>query len=139
MSCDNKQKSTEGEENIAGEISEEEKEAEETEHPGAAIYSQNCGTCHQSDGSGVSGLYPPVSDSDWIDGDKTRLINVILNGLSGPIEVNGESYNNAMPQFSYLNDEQIADLLTYLRQNFGNDADEITPREVAGVRETGVE
>lgn len=110
---------------------------ESGEHPGASLYTQYCGTCHQPDGSGVSGLYPPVRNSDWVNGDKERLINVVLNGLSGPIEVNGEQYNSAMPANSYLSDQQIADILTFLRQNFDNNSSAILPDEVASVRAAG--
>jgi mono/diheme cytochrome c family protein len=82
-------------------------------------------------------MYPPLANSDWVEGDKTRIIESIIFGLEGPIEVNGETYNNAMPAMDYLTDEEIATILTYVRSNFGNDASAITIEEVAKVRASG--
>jgi mono/diheme cytochrome c family protein len=102
--------------------------------PGKAVYIKYCLACHQMDGSGVPGMYPPIQKTDWVSGDKNRLIKLVLNGIDGPIEVNGEEYNQAMPQHKFLTDQQVADVLTYIRKNFGNKADAITPAEVARVR-----
>jgi mono/diheme cytochrome c family protein len=100
-------------------------------HPGKAIYNQYCLACHQEDGSGVPSMNPPVRKSDWVSGDKTRLIKVIINGLDEEIVVNGESYQNAMAPHDFLSDQQIADLLSYLRSHLGNQADAVSPQEVA--------
>ena len=109
-------------------------DAPEKEVPlGQATYVKNCGTCHQMDGAGVPGLYPPLA-SDWVTGDEKRLIGVILNGQQGEIMVNGEKWNGAMPAFGYLKDEEVAALLTYIRQNFGNQASAITAQQVAAAR-----
>lgn len=144
--CNNKKQTntenqaTTGEEDNTGENNQTEGSRENNEaHPGASVYTQNCSVCHQTDGSGVPGLYPPLIDTEWINGDETRLISVVLNGLSGPIEVKGENYNNVMPQFSYLDDQEIADLLTYLRQSFDNNSGEITVEAVADVRASQAE
>ena len=67
-------------------------------------------------------------------GDAERLIEVVLNGLDGPIEVKGKPYNNTMPQHSFLKDEEVAEVLTHIRQNFGNKAGAISTQEVATVR-----
>ena len=67
-------------------------------------------------------------------GDPERLIEVVLKGLEGPIEVKGQSYNNVMPQHSFLKDEEVAEVLTHIRQNFGNKAEAINTQEVAAVR-----
>lgn len=101
---------------------------------GAIIYRTYCGTCHQRDGQGASGRFPPLAGTDWVTGDKNRLIRVVLQGLEGSIEVNGENYDNLMPQHSFLSDEDVAQVLTYIRQNFGNEASEISPEEVTQVR-----
>lgn len=103
---------------------------------GETLYYSYCGICHQSNGKGASGRYPPLAGADWVTGDKERLIGIVLNGLEGPIDVNGETYNNVMPQHSFLSDEDIASVLTYIRQNFGNEAEAVTPTEVAKVRNT---
>ena len=97
--------------------------------PGAVLYKQYCLTCHQANGGGVPRLNPPLRGTDWVTGDKTRLINVLLKGLQN-VEIDGESYDNVMPAHDFLTDQQLADLLTYLRSNFGNNAPPITPQEV---------
>jgi glucose/arabinose dehydrogenase/mono/diheme cytochrome c family protein len=105
---------------------------------GEKIFSLYCATCHQKDGKGASGRFPPLAGTDWVTGDKKRLIGILLNGLDGAIEVNGETYINAMPQHSFLKDEEIANVLTYIRQNLGNNATEVTANEVAEVRSSHV-
>jgi mono/diheme cytochrome c family protein len=101
---------------------------------GKNIYMKYCLACHQRDGSGVPGMYPPVRKTDWINGDKKRLINVILYGLKGDIVVNGETYSQVMPKQSFLTDKQIAQVLTYLSQNMGNKGDSIKVKEVMELR-----
>lgn len=101
---------------------------------GEQIYRTYCASCHQRDGQGTD-RYPPLAGTDWVTGDKNRLIGVILNGLEGSIEVNGQLYNNVMPQHSFLSDEEVAEVLTYIRQNFDNDASAVTPEEVNDLRE----
>src|SRR5690606_31308319 len=101
---------------------------------GAKIYSTYCGTCHQRNGKGDGARFPPLDGSEWVIGDKKRLIDVVLNGLEGDITVKGVAYNSIMPQHSFLSDEDIAKVTTYIRQNFGNDASAITAEEVAAVR-----
>ncbi len=102
---------------------------------GEKIFNLYCATCHQKDGKGASGRFPPLAGTDWVTGDKKRLIGVILNGLEGNIVVNGESYINAMPQHSFLSNEEAANVLTYIRQNFGNKASEVKPEEVKAIRD----
>ncbi|CAG4994365.1 hypothetical protein DYBT9275_01376 [Dyadobacter sp. CECT 9275] len=103
---------------------------------GGKVYSVYCAACHQRNGKGDSQRFPPLGGSDWVTGDKKRLIEVVLKGLEGPIEVNGQSYNNVMPQHSFLKDQEIAEVLTHIRSNFGNSADAVSTEEVAGVRKT---
>lgn len=101
--------------------------------PGQAVYEQYCLACHQANGSGVPNLNPPLRGTDWVLGDKTRLINVLLKGLQGQ-EIEGEVYDNAMPAHDFLDDTKIADVLTYIRSNFGNKANAVTADEVKAVR-----
>jgi len=98
------------------------------------VYDRFCVSCHQADGKGDGQRFPPVAGSEWVKGDKEKLIRVILEGLQGPITVSGKGYNNVMPPHNFLRDGQVAEVLTFIRQNFGNDADEITPLEVYSVR-----
>ena len=101
---------------------------------GAKVFNIYCATCHQQDGKGASGRFPPLAGTDWVTGDKDRLIRILLNGMDGSITVNGENYVNAMPQHSFLSDDEMAIVLTYIRQSFGNNASEITSAEVAAIR-----
>lgn len=101
---------------------------------GGKVYGVYCSSCHQRNGMGDSQRFPPLAGSEWVNGDKKKLITVLLKGLEGPIEVKGQSYNNVMPQHSFLKNEDIAEVLTHIRQNFGNAADPVTPSEVDEVR-----
>ena len=103
-------------------------------HPGKKVYDSLCLICHMPDGAGVPGMYPPLIQTDWVVGDKDRLIDITINGLSGEITVDGEVYNSIMPPNLHLSDQQVADVLTYIRKSFGNDASEITAEEVEEVR-----
>lgn len=102
---------------------------------GKVIYTTYCLPCHQADGRGVSKQNPPLVNTDWVLGDKTRLIKVILNGLNEPVEINEEEYDNPMPPHNFLTDKQVADVLTFVRNSFGNKADAVLPDEVKQVRE----
>lgn len=101
---------------------------------GKKVYMKHCFACHQIDGSGVPGMYPPLKKTDWVSGDKTRLIKLTLDGLKENILVNGEEFNLSMPPHKFLTDKQTADVLTYIRQSFGNKAGPVTPAEVAKIR-----
>ena len=97
-----------------------------------------CFTCHQPNGEGMAGQFPPLAGSDWVLGDKERLIKISMYGLMGEIEVNGVKYNNVMappgiPPGS-LTDDQIANVLTYIRNDWGNSASAVSAEEVAAVR-----
>ena len=100
---------------------------------GAKLYNTHCALCHQKNGRG-NDRFPPLMRSKWVRGDKERLIDVVLNGLKGEIKVHGRSYNNVMPKQDHLKNEDIALILTYIRQNFGNRSSSIDPPEVGKVR-----
>ncbi|WP_211229723.1 c-type cytochrome [Olivibacter sitiensis] len=102
----------------------------------SVVYNTFCRSCHQSNGLGDGSRFPPIAGSEWVSGDKKKLIELVLNGLTGPIEVKGVPYNEAMPAHgSFLTDKQIAEVLTYIRENFDNNASAITLAEVAEVRQ----
>ena len=110
---------------------------EQEEHnKGLQIFKFICVQCHQPNGLGVPGQYPPLAGSDWVQHeDPGRIIRIVLNGLSGPLEVKGQSFNNTMPPWkTTLSDEQIAHVLTFIRREWGNNAPRVTPEEVADVR-----
>lgn len=104
------------------------------DHPGKLVYFQFCMACHMANGEGVPGLYPPLTQTEMVLGDKSKLIDIVINGMEGAIEVKGEKYNNIMAKLDYLQDQQVADVLSYVRTNFGNDTSEVTVGEVAAVR-----
>lgn len=101
---------------------------------GQKIYNLYCVSCHQGDGKGDGGRFPPLVESDWVSGDKKRLITVLLNGLSGSISVNRKTFNGVMPKHDFISDDDIAQVLSYIRMNFNNGADAIHKREVGYVR-----
>jgi len=97
---------------------------------GKKVYDIYCQACHQADGNGVPRLNPPLAGTVYVTGSKTRLIDIVLKGLSDPLEINGEEYNNPMAAHDFLTDQQIADVLTYIRNSFGNKAGVVTVAEV---------
>ncbi len=100
---------------------------------GELVYTQFCVSCHLPDGGGVENLNPPLIKTAFINGDKARLITTVLNGMS-QVEINGDRYNNVMPAFNYLTNKQVADVLTYVRNSFGNKKPAVTVADVKPVR-----
>ena len=103
---------------------------------GKTIYTTYCLACHQADGSGVPGLNPPLIKTKWVLGDKKQLIAILLKGMDEPIEVDGEEYSNVMASHAFLKDQEVADVLNYVRNNFGNKASSVTSADVKAVRAT---
>ncbi len=101
---------------------------------GEVVYDSYCLPCHMGNGLGAPGMNPPLAGTDWVVGDKDRLIKVILEGLSEAVEIEGEIYQNTMASQAFLSDQQIADVLTFIRQCYGNNATEIFPEEVSKIR-----
>jgi nitrite reductase (NO-forming) len=102
---------------------------------GKRVYMQNCAMCHQLDGKGLSQVFPPLAQSDFLMADTTRSIGVVLRGLSGPITVNGLAFNGVMPPQAVLSNEQIADVLTFIRNNWGNAGEAVSAEEVRALRD----
>ncbi len=92
-----------------------------------------CAGCHQKNGLGASGRFPPLA-SEWVKGDKSKLIHVILHGLEGQINVNEQPWTGTMPKHDFLSDEKISTILTYVRKNFGNNESEVTVEDVKKMR-----
>jgi mono/diheme cytochrome c family protein len=109
-------------------------QSSEKVHPGKAVFTQYCMACHQADGTGVPGMHPPLTPGSWVDKDPKELIAIMMKGLSGKIEVNGESYKNFMPSHAQLTDDEIANVLSYIRISFGNALEPVTPDMVKAVR-----
>ena len=83
-------------------------------------------------------MYPPLTDSEWVEKDTERLIRIVLHGLTGPIEVHGEEYNQVMTPSDFLSDQEVAAVLTYIRSEFGNSAGPVTSAEVSDQRRSRV-
>jgi mono/diheme cytochrome c family protein len=103
---------------------------------GKKIYDVTCLACHQADGLGVQRMNPPLVKTKWILGDKKALAKIVLNGLKGgEIEIDGDNFHNPMPpQAALLTDQQIADVLTYVRNSFGNKASAVLTTDVKAAR-----
>ena len=100
---------------------------------GKQVYLEQCLACHQVDGLGVQGMNPPLAKTKFVLGDKKALVKIVLTGMQG-VEVDGEDYHGVMAPHPDLTDQQIADVLTYVRNSFGNKATAVTPAEVKVVR-----
>ncbi len=103
---------------------------------GKIVYETYCLTCHQDDGAGVPKLNPTLSNTSYTTGDKKKLITWVLKGTTDKIAIDGKFYSNNMAPQNYLKDEEIADVLTYIRNSFGNKASAVTVAEVKAVRAT---
>ncbi len=101
---------------------------------GKIVYEKNCLSCHQADGSGVPRMNPPLRKTSWVTGDKQRLITIILKGMDEPLEINGEDFYNVMAPHDFLKDQEIADVLSYVRNSFGNKSSIVNVTEVRAVR-----
>ena len=101
---------------------------------GEALYKMICMGCHQAEGQGIPGTFPPLAKSDYLMADKARAIETVVNGRSGRIEVNGQVYNGVMPPLGHLKDDEIASILSYVRSSWGNQGDPVSAGEVADVR-----
>lgn len=107
---------------------------------GQTVYMQVCFACHQPTGLGLPGMFPPLAGSDWTSAKKPdRMIRMVLHGFTGPITINGKPFTSPAPlmppQGAALSDTQIADVLTFVRNSFGNKADAVTPEQVKAIRE----
>ena len=103
---------------------------------GETLYMTRCASCHQANGEGIPGVFPPLNEIDWVTGDKGRLIRIVLDGVMGKLQVGDMVYTGAMPPWkTFLNDQEMASLLTYIRTSWDNDASAVTGNEVRLVRE----
>ncbi|MEO5978122.1 MAG: cytochrome c [Chryseolinea sp.] len=105
----------------------------QTADKGKLVYDTNCLACHQIDGSGVPMLNPTLQGTSFVKGDKARLIRIVLNGLKNT-EIDGEMYDNPMPPFASLSDEDVAAVLTFVRSNFKNKESAVKTEEVTTIR-----
>ena len=104
---------------------------EEQMKAGQALFAGTCSTCHQGNGAGLPGVFPPLAKSDYLAADPKRAIDIVLHGLTGPVKVNGQDYNSVMPPMSQLTDDEVANILTYVLGSWGNPGGKVTKAEVA--------
>ncbi|GJM12526.1 MAG: anaerobically induced outer membrane protein [Pseudohongiella sp.] len=101
---------------------------------GELLYQGTCSVCHMVNGVGVANVFPPLANSDYLLENIERSIGVVLNGMTGPVTVNGAEYNSVMPPMSQLNDDEVAHVLAYALNSWGNSGGEVSPEQVAAVR-----
>jgi mono/diheme cytochrome c family protein len=102
---------------------------------GGAIYIANCSSCHQTDGKGVPGAFPPLAGNPVVTGNPVAVIAIVKNGLEGRVAVNGEAYSGIMPRWQgLLSDEQLADVITYIRSSWKNQASGVSISDVQSVK-----
>lgn len=102
---------------------------------GGAIYAANCSSCHQSDGQGIAGAFPPLAGNPAVTGNPLAVITIVKNGLEGRLVVNGQAYSGIMPRWEHLlSDEQIADVVSYIRSSWKNGAPGVSVADVQSVK-----
>jgi nitrite reductase (NO-forming) len=104
---------------------------------GGQLYTKYCLTCHQADGKGVRGIFPPLTGNARVTGSPMDIMRIVVFGLEGQITVNERDYNQVMPPQGYLTDKQIADILSYVRSSWENKASPITDEDVSKARKLG--
>jgi len=109
---------------------------EEQIKAGEARFTGTCSVCHQSTGQGLPGVFPPLAGSDFLMADKQRAIGIVLNGLHGPVTVNGNAFDSVMPPMSQLNDDELANILTFVRNSWGNSGESVSAEEVKKLRDS---
>jgi nitrite reductase (NO-forming) len=106
----------------------------ETMKLGQAVYSKTCFVCHQPTGAGIPGAFPPLAGSEWIAKDASIAVRNIINGMQGPIVVKGMTYNMPMPPVTGLSDKDIAAVVTYVNNSWGNTGPTVTEDEVKAIK-----
>lgn len=102
---------------------------------GEQIFMSRCMSCHQINGKGIAGVFPPLDGTDWVNGAKGRIIRIVLDGMMGETTVQDVVYSGAMPPWkAFLTDEEVAAVLTYVRNAWSNEAPAVTAQEVTAVR-----
>lgn len=115
-------------------VQQTEPELEESIKLGQEVYQGYCLACHMAEGQGLPNAFPPLAESDYLMADKERSIKQVINGSQGEMVVNGQTYNGVMPP-QPLSDEQVAHVLNYIRNSWGNEGEVVTFAEVKSVRD----
>jgi nitrite reductase (NO-forming) len=107
---------------------------DEQSRAGQAIFTGTCSVCHQANGAGLPGVFPPLAHSDFIAANPRRPIEILLHGLNGKVKVNGTEYDSVMPPMTQLNDDEIANIVTYVLNSWGNPGGRISADDVGKER-----
>jgi nitrite reductase (NO-forming) len=110
---------------------------EEQVKAGQVLFAGTCSVCHQANGAGLPGVFPPLAKSDYLAADVKRAIGFVLRGLTGKVTVNGQEYNSVMPPMTQLNDDEVANILTYVINSWGNPGGRISSDDVKKARAAG--
>ena len=102
---------------------------------GKQIFGAKCAACHQATGLGVAGVFPPLAGAEWVIGDEKVLVNILLHGIDGEMEVKGNKYRGVMPAFNALSDDELAAVLSYIRSDWGNQGPAVKTATVKTLRE----
>ena len=103
---------------------------------GAQVYANNCSSCHQAQGTGTPGAFPPLAKNPVVVGDAAKVIHIVKYGLQGAVKVNGQSYNGQMPKWQgTLTDAQIASVVSFVRSSWGNHASAVATAQVSAVKQ----
>jgi nitrite reductase (NO-forming) len=103
-------------------------------HAGEALFAGTCSVCHQANGAGLPNVFPPLAKSDYLASDANRAIGIVLRGLNGKLKVNGAEYDSVMPPMNQLNDDEVANILTYVLNSWGNPGGRISTEDVKKAR-----
>lgn len=103
---------------------------------GQQLFNANCVACHQASGKGLPGVFPPLDASEWVNGDARTLVNIVLHGIAGEIEVAGQRYKGAMPAFNQLSDAELAAVLSHVRNTWSNKSVPINSELIAAERKS---
>jgi mono/diheme cytochrome c family protein len=101
---------------------------------GKAVYSRTCIACHQPTGLGLPPVFPPLAGSEWVSKDASIAVRNIVNGMTGPVTVKGVTYTSMMPPVAGLSDKDIADVVTYVNNSWGNAGPSVTEDEVKAIK-----
>jgi nitrite reductase (NO-forming) len=101
---------------------------------GGVLFKGTCSVCHQENGQGIPDVFPPLAKSDFLNQDPQRAVHIALNGLNGKVTVNGKTFDSVMPPMSQLNDDEIANILTFVLNSWGNGGGVISKEQVQAVR-----
>jgi nitrite reductase (NO-forming) len=107
---------------------------EDQTRAGQALFAGTCSVCHQANGAGLPGVFPPLAKSDYLAADANRGTRAVLHGLSGKVTVNGQEYNSVMPPMNQLNDDEVANIMTFVLNSWGNSGGRVLTEEVKKLR-----